>query len=649
MDVAQLVRLERAAVALTRRVSFIGVVGMLIIGILTSVDVIVLRTVFNAPVPGSNELLSTIFAVAIAAVLPGGLAQRANIEIDFLSKRLGPRAALWLRAVGGALFLLVLALIAWRVIVYAQQAQQRGQMTQVLQLPMAPFIWMIAGLVTACVPVQLVVVACRVTEALGLKPSGDAKAAEGEGARIAVWVGAVLIATAAVAVLAYYGGTALHPLVRGQGIALAAIFFILVWILVLSLMPLAAALAACGLLGAALLLGFPSAFSVLGSETVGLITNADLAVLPLFLMMAGFATAAGLSTDIYRLAHVVFAPLRGGLALATIGGCAGFGALTGSSIATVVTIGSVALPEMKRRGYSVSLSTGCVVAGGTLGQLVPPSTAIVLYALITELSIGRLYIAVLIPAALTVLLYLAAIMTSVAMDPGSAPGRDRFDWREFLAALKACTGVFIMFVAVIGGIYSGVFTVTEAASVGAVIAFAMALLRGKLRRGALWEVVGDTTRSTSMLYLVIIGALVLSFLMGTSGLPSFLTEFLSGSGLTPIGVVLCLVAWYLVLGMVMDAFTIMILTAPLAAAIVADLGYDPIWWAILTIVLIEMGLTTPPFGMNLFAIKSLTPEAPFATVARGVLPFIAADVVKLALLIAFPALILWLPTLASGR
>jgi tripartite ATP-independent transporter DctM subunit len=502
--------------------------------------------------------------------------------------------------------------------------------------------------VALCVPVQLIVALTSVGEAMA---AGGAATAGGSvpttsDRRVAIKTTYLAIGVIVLAFVAYLLVDSAQATASSHAITIAVIFLGILWALILGFVPVAAALLLCGLLGTATLMGWQTAFNVLGSETAGLITNADLAVIPLFLMMGGFANASGLSSDIYRLAHALFGFQRGGLALATVGGCAGFGALTGSSLATVATMGSVALPEMRQRGYSPALSTGCIAAGGTLGQLVPPSTAIVVYALLVEQSIGRLYIAVLVPAALTALLYMLAIWMTVRINPASAPGRDPFDAHELWQALKRSTGVFIMFGAVIGGIYSGIFTATEAAAVGAAIAFVIALIRGKLRRGALWEVAEETTRTTATIYFVIIGAMMITFFVGASGLPALLTETLTSSGLPNLAIIVLLVVLYLVLGSIMDAFTIMIITAPLVAAVIVQLGYDPVWWGIMMVVLVEMGVVTPPFGINLFMMKSLVPDVPLTTIYRGVMPFVAADTIKLVLLIAFPVLALWLPRIA---
>ncbi len=650
MQARLLARVEAKTNAISRIAAFVGVVGMLIIGILTAFDVIVLRSLFNAPIAGSNEFLSTIFAVAIAAVLVSGLAQRASLEIDFLKALVSERTAAWMRIFGHTLFLLILCLTSWQVVVYSLNAIDLGKITIVLQWPLWPFLVAVSFFFALCVPVQLVVVLSMIAETLEVPATDDTgQPASYSGARVVtifalMSVGALLLAAAV-----YAATTAYQPMLTSASTAFSISVFFLLWVLILLFVPIAAALVICALVGTGVLMGYPSALNILGSETVGLITNEELAVLPLFMIMGAFAGVAGLSSDIYRLAHATFSPFRGGLALASVGGCAGFGALTGSSLATVATIGSVAIPEMKQRGYSMQLSAGSIAAGGTLGQLIPPSTAIVLYAILVEESIGRLYIAVLIPALLTIVLYAAAILLWVTINPKLAPGRTPFNLREFLNALYSCKSVFLMFGVVIGGIYTGFFTATEAAAVGATIAFLIALYRGKLNRETLGLVVGEATRSTSMLYFVIIGAMAISFFFGTSGLPQTLLNSLIGLGLSNLAVILILIGVFIVLGTIMDSFAIMIVTAGLAAAIVQSLGYDPIWWGIMMVILVELGVLTPPFGMNLFVMKALIPDERMGTIFRGVVPFILADIIKIALLIAFPALVLWLPTLAFSR
>ena len=646
-----LARIEAKTNAISRIAAFVGVVGMLIIGIVTAFDVIVLRSIFNSPIAGSNEFLSTIFAVAIAAVLVSGLAQRATLEIDFLKAFVSDRVAAWMRVFGHMLFLVILCLISWQVLVYSLNAIGIGKITIVLQWQLWPFLLAISFFVALCVPVQLVVVLSMIAETLETQRTDDgSNGGTGySGARVAAIFAALFLGAVLLSAAAYFGTNALRPALTGASTAFSISIFFLLWALILLFVPIAAALVICAIVGTGVLMGYPTALNILGSETVGLITNEELAVLPLFMIMGAFAGVAGLSSDIYRLAHATFGPFRGGLALASVGGCAGFGALTGSSLATVATIGSVAIPEMKQRGYSMQLSTGSIAAGGTLGQLIPPSTAIVLYAILVEESIGRLYIAVLIPAALTILLYCAAIVIWVSLDPKAAPGRTRFDAREFLQALYRCKSVFLMFGVVVGGIYTGFFTATEAAAVGATIAFLIALVRGKLnsthfgprgRRSDTLHVdalLRDHRRHGDLLFLRHLRA------------ASDAAQFADRPGLSNLAVIVILIGIFIVLGTIMDAFAIMIVTAGLASAIVQSLGYDPIWWGIMMVILVELGVLTPPFGMNLFVMKALVPDERMSTIFRGVLPFVAADMIKIALLIAFPALILWLPTLAFSR
>lgn len=624
---------ERASGATKRlamQIAGLGVLGMIGVSLLTTFDIVVMRWLLNSPIPGSNEFLSTIFAVSVSAVLPGVLANRAGLEIDILENRLGPKLVSFLRQFGQALLLILVVLIAWRIAAYAHQAYVGGQATIILQWPTWPFLSLISLIFIFCVPVQLFAF---------LESASSDEESDGGGWRHTLILALVAAVVASIFILGDY----LSAQFSADPISLSFAIFALLWILVLLMIPVAVVLLTCGLVGTVLLMGPHAALNVLGSQTAGLITSANLAVVPLFLLMGGFATVGGLSNDIYRFAHASFGFLRGGLAHATVGGCAGFGALTGSSLATVATMGRVALPQMRERGYATSLSSGCIVAGGTLGQLVPPSTAIVVYALLTEQSIGRLYIAALIPAFITIVFYMSAIMCTVHFRPEVAPTRDKFDLREFFAALKNASAVIGMFVLVIGGIYAGIFTATEAAAIGAAFAFFVALFRGKLRSKSISSVVTETTTATGIIYFVIIGAFMTTFFVGGAGLPGYLTQRLGDSGLPSIAIIVILVIFYIALGCVMDSFTLMIITAPLVAVIIGKIGYDLTWWGIMMVVLVELGVVTPPFGMNLFVMRTVDSTIPLKTIFSGVLPFVIADLIKVVFLIAFPWIVLWLP------
>jgi C4-dicarboxylate transporter, DctM subunit len=327
-----------------------------------------------------------------------------------------------------------------------------------------------------------------------------------------------------------------------------------------------------------------------------------------------------------------------------VGGCAGFGAVTGSSLATVATFGRIALPQMKAAGYAPALSSGTVAAGGTLGALIPPSAPIILFALLTEASIGQLFVAAIVPGLLAVVFYLGTIALVVRLNPEAAPVRESRAPGERRAALAKSGPVMLLFGAVIGGLYTGVFTATESAAVGAIGAFLVALWRGKLNRRQILSVMGETTSITAMIYMLIFGALTFSFFIGVSQLPETLTRMIAGLDLAPLAIIALLLVAYLLLGSVMDSFAVMIITVPIVTPLILGAGYDLVWWGIVMLVVVETGLITPPFGINLFVIRSVQPDVSLMTVFRGVLPFVLSDFLRLALLVLFPVLVMWLPT-----
>jgi tripartite ATP-independent transporter DctM subunit len=418
---------------------------------------------------------------------------------------------------------------------------------------------------------------------------------------------------------------------------------ILLWGVLMGLGPIASAMALTGIFGTMMIAGTVPALEAFSSEAAGFLLRSDVIVLPLFLLMGNFASVAGMSDDIYRLANAVFRGMRGGLALATIGGCAGFGAVTGSSVATAATFGRIAMPEMRKRGYSPELATGAICAGGTLGALVPPSGALVVYALLTETSIGQLFVAAMIPAAIAVAFYLATIMLYVRLAPRAAPPPEAATRSELFASLRQASSVLVLFLLVIGGLYVGMFTATESAAVGAVVAFGYALARGKLRRDVCLEVMADTVKTTALIYSLIIGALTFSFSVGLSDMPNEFVAWIRSFDAAPITIVIALVLIFTVLGTFMDTFAIMFITLPVVVPLLLEYRFDLVWWGIVMLIIVETGQISPPFGLNLFVIRSVAPEVSLGTVFRGVVPFCVADCIKLALIIAIPALALWLP------
>ncbi|MCK2097165.1 TRAP transporter large permease [Thauera aromatica] len=408
-------------------------------------------------------------------------------------------------------------------------------------------------------------------------------------------------------------------------------------------MPVAVAMGIIGVLGYWWLNGWAGTAYILGSSPFESIFPYSFSVIPLFVMMGVFASHAGLSRSLFNAINSFVGHRRGGLAVTTVGACAFFGAICGSSLATVATIGRVALPEMKRAGYDDSLATATVAAGGTLGVLIPPSVLLVIYGLLTQSSIGQLFIAALIPGILGAVLYALAIVVRVRQRPDLAPSSPRTGWTDRIRYLGQIWPVVVLFVTVIGGIYVGLFTPTEAAAVGAVGAFLLALSSGKLSARALRESVAETAALTGMIFFILIGAALFNFFLENTGLPQFLIGQIEASGLSPLAVMVLILVFYLILGCFMDSMSMILLTVPLLAPVALQLDYSLIWFGIVVVTVAEIGLITPPIGMNLFVVQAATRGVSSGTVVRGILPFIVADLLRLVLLLAFPVLVLWLP------
>ncbi len=407
--------------------------------------------------------------------------------------------------------------------------------------------------------------------------------------------------------------------------------------------PIGAAMAIGGFIGTGLIIGWEPAVAVLGIDPSQQIASPELAVIALFLLMGNFAGVAGLSTDLYRLAEAFIGHRRGGLAMATVASCAGFGAVCGSSLATVGTMARIALPEMKRRGYADSLSTGSIASGATLGIIVPPSVIMVLYAILTEQFITALFIAAVVPSILATLGYLIAVRASVALNPDAGPAGPRAPWAERFRAMKESWGVILLAVLVSGGIYSGVFTINEAASVGAALAIIFAWARGKLNRTSFFKNLKETAASTALIYLIIIGANIFGYCITLSHIPDIIITAIEALPIPDLMIIYLMLAMYIVLGAIFDEVAAMVITLPFVFPVITAMGYDPIWWGIVNVVVIEIGMIMPPIGINVFVMQGMAPGVKLRTIYSGVMPFVIADIVRLIILVALPALTLWLP------
>src|SRR5262245_37191896 len=453
-------------------------------------------------------------------------------------------------------------------------------------------------------------------------------------------------------------------------------------------LPIALAMGLVGIVGYAYMRDWNWAVAFATAQTKIYETgrNYALTVVPLFILMGNFVTRAGMSQELFRAAYAFIGHLRGGLAMATICGCAGFGAICGSSIATAATFAKVAYPSMKKFGYSDALATGSIAAGGTLGILIPPSTIMVIYGIMTGTSIGKLFAAGIIPGILATVLLCLAVQYFVWRDPSSAPRGERLSWKERFATLhglwwfvavgvavvgsaqlgwlpsddaavlgaiavfllslvyKGITSVIALFVLVMGGIYGGVFTAVEGAGVGAFGAMVFALARRSLTWTGLYAALVESARTTSMLFMILIGALMFAEFVNITSMPTDLKNFVKQLGVSPVMVVAMIMLIYVILGTAMEELSMILLTVPVFFPLIVHLGIDPIWFGVLIVVVVEIGLISPPVGMNLFVLNTLLPEVKTRTIFRGVLPFMTIDCVRLAILVAFPILSTWLPS-----
>ena len=411
--------------------------------------------------------------------------------------------------------------------------------------------------------------------------------------------------------------------------------------------PIAIAMGVVGIVGYAYMRdwNWTVAFALAQTKVYETGRNYTLSVVPLFILMGNFVTRAGMSQELFRAAYAFIGHLRGGLAMATIWASAGFGGICGSSIATTATMAKVAYPSMKRFGYTDRLAAGVIAGGGTLGIMIPPSTIMVIYGVFTETNIGKLFAAGVLPGILGACLLCGAVLYMTWREPASGPRGERSSWRERSLALRDVWAVAALFLFVMGGIYGGLFTATEGAGMGAFGAMVFALWRRALTWGTLYGALLESGRTTAMLFMILIGALMFAEFINITTMPADLKGFVSRFDVNPVVVVFAICAIYVVLGTAMEELSMVLLTLPVFFPVIVHLGFDPVWFGIVIVCVVEIGLISPPVGMNMFVLKSLLPQVSTGTIFRGVMPFMWADVIRLILLVAFPAIALWLPRL----
>jgi C4-dicarboxylate transporter, DctM subunit len=417
-------------------------------------------------------------------------------------------------------------------------------------------------------------------------------------------------------------------------LVIALLGFCIMLSLIFLRVPIGISMALCGIVGFAQVAGWGAAVTLMATEPASAMSNIDLSVIPLFMLMGSLAVAGGLATDIYDVASALIGHRPGGLATTTVLASAGFGAVCGSAVATTATFGRVAMPEMLDRGYKPGLAAGTIAAGGTLGIIVPPSSMMILYSVLSEQSILQLFTAALLPACLAVVFYLIAVRFTVTRDPMAAPPGAKLPMRDRLMALRKGWSVIVLATVVMGGIYSGIFTVNEAASVGVIVSFAFVVMRGKLKRATFLRVLAEASSASAMIYIMMFGANIFSYFIAVTGAAGFLIGGISSLAVPPIVVIFGLLLLYIFLGAFFDEVAAIVITLPFVIPIMHHFGYDLIWWGVINIVLIGIGML----------LNSMYRDIPMNVIFKGVVPFICADIARLALLVIFPQISLWLPS-----
>ena len=424
----------------------------------------------------------------------------------------------------------------------------------------------------------------------------------------------------------------------------AILGFVVLFVLMLMRVPVGMAMGLVGVTGFGYLTNYEAALKLIGQTSMRTVTDYTFGIIPMFLLMGAFVSHAGISRELFRAANAFVGHWRGGLGVATIAACGGFAAICGSSVATAATFSAVAYPEMRRHGYPKSFAAGVIAAGGTLGIMIPPSTVLAVYGIITQQDIGKLFIAGILPGIFEICVLIGTVILIGYLRPGFLPSVARVSWQERLQALKDVWAPLLLFAFVIGGLYGGLFTATEAGGMGAGGAFIIGFLRGRLGRAEIKKSLLEATRTSAAVFTILIGALLFGYFLTITQTPQKVTELLTGLGIGKYGVLALILLMYLVLGCLMDAMAMIILTVPIVFPVIVQLGFDPIWFGVIIVMTVEIGLIHPPVGMNVFVIKSMVPDIDFTTIFKGVLPFVAALIFALIVIVIFPQMATWLPS-----
>ncbi len=613
----------------SRLVNWIGAVVLAAMMFLIAADVI-LRYVFNSPIPGALEvsefllIMVLFFGVAYTAVKKG------HVPVDLVTSRLPPRAAAILSSGVSFMGILLFALLAWRVVIYAFVIKQTAAVSFILRVPIYPFILIIAfGSALLCVVL--------------FSDLMDSMSRALQKSRWQVWVGLLLAIVLSLLLITI---PAWGPLLNWHANALiVGLVGLAVLVLILFTgLPVGFVMILVGFLGVSYLRGTDAGYNILGVQTYRSLSF-DFCVIPLFILMGVLAFYSQLSADLYKAIYKWIGHLPGGMAIATIAGCAGFASVCGENVAVTSTMGKVALPEMKRYRYDPALATGCIASGGTLGVLIPPSLSFMLYGLLTEQSIGKLFLAGILPGILFSLLMMITIYIMTKRDPLLGPPGPKTTIKDKLVAIKGIWGIVALFALVMGGIYFGIFTPTEGAGIGAFGALLFSVVTGRFTRRNFVSALLETTLITAMALIMLTGGTIFGTFMSVSTVPMWLANWAVNLPVSPLVILIIILFVYLILGCLMSAIAMLLLTVPIFYPVFVALGFDPIWAGVIVTFMWTAANVTPPVGITVFVMKGVAPEIPMYTIFRGVAPFFVDMMATVGILIAFPQIATFLPNL----
>jgi tripartite ATP-independent transporter DctM subunit len=620
---------EKTTNSVARLVNRIGAGVLALMMFMIATDVCA-RYFFNASIIGGYEVVEFMMAVVVTFGFAYAVSNRDHIIIDLLSSKFPPRTKALINTATCVLIVGILFIITWRSLLHAKFVKSNGLVSESLLIPIYPFVYVVAFSFAIFCLMELFNLRKYIIES-----TTETRRWAWSGLLLGIFLTALSAGIPQLREITFQ----LTPFYLG------ILGIILLFVFTFSGMYLGATMCIIGFLGFIYIAGINPGLSVIGVTPYRSVTSYTFSVIPLFILMGTFCFHSGLSEDLYDMVNKFIGHFSGGLAMATVGACACFAAVSGSGMATVATMGKVALPEMRRYKYDLRLAAGSIAAGGSIGILIPPSTILVIYGILTQQSIGKLFLAGFIPGIIEALFYIAVIGIMCKRNPNLGPKGARVDLKEKTVALKSTWGVLALFVLVIGGIYFGIFTPTEAAGVGAFGALIFTILRRRLNWQRFASSLEETVTSTSTMFFILVGAMIFGSFLTITRLPFELTGLVADLAVNRYIILACVIVIYLFIGAFLDIFSIVVITIPIIAPIMEGLGFDLIWFGIIVVRLFEMGAITPPIGINVFVLKGVAKDVPFATIYKGIIPFFIADLLHVGLLIAFPGIVTFLPSL----